>query len=97
MPKAYWIATVKITQRERYQMYQQLAPPAFEAYGGRLLVRSDQPQVLESRDGQTPERCVIFEFPSLEQALACYHSAEYREARAARRHAAMVDITIVPA
>lgn len=76
--KAYWIAHVDVTDPEQYQQYTQRAPAAFQAYGGRLLARGGRSEALEGRP--TPQRSVVIEFESYEQALACYRSAEYQQA-----------------
>jgi len=94
--KALWIATVKVTAPERYVQYQELAPAALKKYNARLITRSDESIALESRDNVRPERCVVFEFESMQQALDCYESEEYKKARAARQNAAIVDIQLVP-
>nr|WP_245000476.1 DUF1330 domain-containing protein [Marinobacter daepoensis] len=93
MIKGYWIANVTITNEQNYAGYQALAPEAFRKYDAHFLARGGQNQALEGRT--TPERTVIIEFPSYQQALDCYHSEEYRKARGAREGAAEVDIVIV--
>lgn len=93
MPKGYWIANVTVTNPEDYTHYQSLAPEAFSRFGARFLARGGRRLALEGRD--TPQRSVLIEFPSYEQALNCYHSEEYQRARATRAGAAEIDIVIV--
>lgn len=97
MPKAYWIATVNVTNPDQYSRYRELAPVAFEQYGARLLSRTEEVHVMEGSNMESIERCVVFEFPDLEGALACHASDQYRRARKARHEAAEVSIIIVPA
>ncbi|WGV17283.1 DUF1330 domain-containing protein [Fuscovulum ytuae] len=89
---AYWIAHVTVTDPEAYKGYQSLAPAAFARFGARFLARGGQSEVLE---GPEAARHVVIEFPDLAAARACYHSDEYRAARAARAGAAEVAVVIV--
>ena len=91
---AYWIAHVTVTDPERYQGYMQLAPAAFQNHGARFLARGGENETFE---GQTFARHVVIEFPSLDAARACYASAEYAAARAARDGACIAQISIVEA
>lgn len=91
--KAYWIANVTITDPEAYSGYQAIAPQAFARYGARFLARGDAVTL----EGQDWQRRVIIEFDSMEQARACYDSAEYRAARAKRAHACRADIALIEA
>jgi uncharacterized protein (DUF1330 family) len=90
--KAYWIAHVTVTDPEAYKGYQALAPAAFARFGGRFLARGGDAEVMEGPD---LARHVVIEFPSLQAARECYHSAEYAAARDARAGAALVHLTIV--
>ncbi len=90
---AYWIAHVTVSDSDAYAQYQQLAPNAFRAHGAEFLARGDA----ETMEGPTFARHVVIGFPSIEAARACYDSAEYRAARAARDGAAETHIVIVEA
>lgn len=91
--KAYWIAHVDISDLEQYQQYTQRAPAAFKAYGGKFLARGGRNEALEGRS--TPQRSVVIEFDSYEQALACYRSAEYQDACSHRQGVAKAEVIIV--
>ncbi|KIH83222.1 DUF1330 domain-containing protein [Pseudomonas batumici] len=91
--KAYWIAHVDVTDPEQYTEYTRRAPAVFARYGGRLLARGGRAEALEGR--ATPQRNVVIEFDSYDQALACYRSAEYQEARGHREGAAQAEVIIV--
>jgi uncharacterized protein (DUF1330 family) len=79
---AYVIADVTITDPERYPDYARLVPATLEPYGGRFLVRGG---TTEAAEGEWhPQRLVVIEFPSLEQARAWYESPEYEPARELR-------------
>ncbi|MHA6195900.1 DUF1330 domain-containing protein [Pseudomonas wadenswilerensis] len=91
--KAYWIAHVDVTDPEQYQQYTQRAPAAFAAFGGKLLARGGRSEAMEGR--ATPQRSVVIEFESYEQAVACYRSAQYQEACGYRQGAAKAEVIIV--
>lgn len=91
--KAYWIAHVDVTDAQQYGEYTRRAPLAFALYGGRFLARGGRSQALEG--GETPQRSVVIEFDSYEQALACYRSAEYQEACVHRQGVANAQVIIV--
>ncbi|UWQ92274.1 DUF1330 domain-containing protein [Rhodobacteraceae bacterium M382] len=93
MPKAYWIANVSVTDPDAYAGYQAIAPEAFAKFGARFLARGAA-VALEGRDWH---RRVIIEFDSIDQARACYDSAEYRAARSQRAGACDADIAIIEA
>ncbi|VVO44711.1 DUF1330 domain-containing protein [Pseudomonas fluorescens] len=91
--KAYWIAHVDVTHPDQYVQYTQRAPAAFALYGGKLLARGGRSEAMEGR--ATPQRSVVIEFESYEQALACYRSAEYQQACQYRQGAARAEVIIV--
>lgn len=91
--KAYWIAHVDVTDPVQYGEYTSRAPVAFAQYGGKLLARGGRSEALEGR--ATPQRSVVIEFTSYEQALACYRSPEYQEACRHRQGAARAEVIIV--
>jgi uncharacterized protein (DUF1330 family) len=91
--KAYWIAHVDVTDPDQYSQYTQRAPVAFALYGGRMLARGGRSEAMEGR--RTPQRSVVIEFDSYEQALACYHSEQYQEAKRHREGVARAEVIIV--
>ena len=92
MPKAYWIAHVDVSDPERYQDYVSTAAPAMQRHGAKFLARGGPFQPLE---GQVRARNVVIEFPSMDEALACYNSAEYQAAKAIRETVSSAEILIV--
>jgi len=92
MPKAYWIARVTVTDPDRYKLYADAAPIAFKKYGATALARGGRYNQLE---GEGRPRNVVIEFPSFENAVACYNSPEYQSARANRVNAGEAEIVIV--
>jgi uncharacterized protein (DUF1330 family) len=82
MPKAYWIARVDVRDPEVYKKYVETGRPAYQRYGAKFLARGGKTEVLE---GNARARNVVIEFASMEDALACYNSPEYTEARKIRQ------------
>ena len=76
---AYWVARARINDPVEYKKYTDLVPGILASYGGRVLARGGRFRILEGPERF--ERHVVIEFPSLEQAVACHGSPEYREAR----------------
>ncbi|MCR9220671.1 MAG: DUF1330 domain-containing protein [Alphaproteobacteria bacterium] len=89
----YLIARVQVHDMEQYKQYMALSPGALEAYGGRFIVRGGAHETLEGPE--ETGRLVVVEFPSVEQARACYDSARYREAKAKRAGAADMQMVVV--
>ncbi len=93
MPKAYIVASVDITNPEKYEGYKALSGPAMAANGGRFVVRGAPYEVLE---GTWPNaRVVILEFDSLAAAKAAYHSVQYAAAKEARAGAADFNMIVI--
>jgi len=94
MAKAYWIARVDVRDPETYKSYVQTATPAFQRHKAKFLARGGRTEVLE---GKARARNVIIEFPSMEEALACYNSPEYTAARAIRQTVSDGEFVLVEA
>ena len=81
MPKGYWIANNIVHDLEGYKAYQRANAVPFEKYGARFLVRGGR-QI--EAEGDLHPRSVVIEFPSYQDAIACYESAEYKAAKELR-------------
>ena len=93
---AYVIARVQVTDPEQYAEYTQRTPAVIASFGGRFLARGGQTVTLEGPEAEG--RIVVLEFDTLEQAVACFRSPAYNEARQYRLGAAETRITcLVPA
>lgn len=90
--KGYWLAHVTVHDIEQYSKYTALAPQAFEKYKGKLLARGGRYKQLE---GVEHQRHVVLEFPSFDDALACYHSESYQQAATKRKDVATAEVVIV--
>jgi len=58
-------------------------PEIVDRYKGKILARGGRYQIMEGPENF--HRFVVIEFPTLEQAVACFESPEYQEAAAFRR------------
>ncbi len=93
-PVAYWIAHVTVTDAEAYGRYAKGATAAITAHGGEFLARGGRHVQLEGKDRS---RNVVARFPSLEAAVACYHSPEYQAALVHAKGAAERELMVVEA
>jgi len=82
---AYLISDVTVRDAEAFQTYRTRAAASIERHGGRYLVRGGKVAPLEG--GWTPEAIVVVEFPTVEQALSWYGSADYAAALGVRDEA----------
>jgi len=90
---AYLIADVTTTDQATMDEYRKQVPATVAKYGGRFLVRGGAHEV---REGDwKPNRLVIIEFPSMEQARRWYDSEEYRNPRALRLKAGRTNLVMV--
>lgn len=92
MAKGYWIAGVDVHDPEAYKAYVAANAVAFEKYGAKFLVRGGAGAVQE---GAMRARTVVLEFASYRDALDCYNSPEYQEAKALRLPHSDGDLIIV--
>jgi len=90
---AYIIADLTVTDPAVMEEYRKQVPATLAAYGGRFVVRGGPHQTLEG--DWKPNRLVILEFPSLEQARRWYDCEEYREPKAMRLRAGRTNLVIV--
>jgi uncharacterized protein (DUF1330 family) len=90
---AYWVARSKINDPVEYKKDTDLVPAILAKYGGKVLARGGRHQIMEGP--QKFQRFVVVEFPTFEQAVACFTSEEYDEAAAFRRGGAGEVETII--
>ena len=92
-PVAYIVATVTVSDPERFRAYQALARPCVEAYDGWFMASSEAVVPLEG--GWRPQRLVLVGFDSLARCREFYDSPAYQAAIRARMGAARLDIIAV--
>jgi uncharacterized protein (DUF1330 family) len=89
---AYLIAEIEVTDPAAYEDYRKQTPAAIAKYGGKFLVRGGRVESMEG--GWAPKRLIVVEFPSMEQALKFYRSAEYTPLIALRQGASRSKLII---
>ncbi|SEP04124.1 Uncharacterized conserved protein, DUF1330 family [Methylobacterium sp. ap11] len=92
MAKGYWVGRVDVSNPEAYKNYVAANGAAFAKFGGRFLVRGG---AFEAVSGTSRARNVVIEFPSHDQALACWNSPEYQAARAKQEGGADIDLIVI--
>ncbi|MEO1108491.1 MAG: DUF1330 domain-containing protein [Pseudomonadota bacterium] len=92
MSKGYWVAHVDVDDMEKYKDYIAANGEAFAAFGARFLVRGG---TRELKEGAARARTVVIEFPSYEDALACYESEGYQYAKSLRDPVSNGDLVII--
>lgn len=90
---AYVIARVQVTDAEQYGEYTKRTPAVIESFGGRFLARGGQTVTIEGPEAEG--RIVVLEFDTLEQAVACFRSTAYDEAKQFRLGAAEMKLIAV--
>src|SRR5881275_1422524 len=76
---AYWIARATIVDPVAYKKYTDRVPPIISRYGGRILARGGRYRIMEGPEKF--ERHVVIEFPTFEQAVACFESPQWSKPR----------------
>lgn len=90
---SYFIAQIRIHDREEYHRYEQGFDEIFAQYNAEVVVVDDHPTILE---GQWPyTRAVIIRFPNEGEARRWYDSAEYQTLAQHRLRASQADIILV--
>ena len=90
---AYWVARAKIIDPTTYKKYTDRVPEIISRYGGKILARGGRYRIMEGPE--TFQRFVVIEFPTFEEAVACFESPEYQEASVFRRAGGVVENVIV--
>lgn len=92
MAKGYWIAEMDVTDPQAYETYRAANGAPLAEFGGKFLVRGGPQTPME---GAPRGRTVVIEFPSYADALACYESDSYQQAKALRDGASDGQLVIV--
>jgi uncharacterized protein (DUF1330 family) len=90
---AYVIVDLTVTDLPTMEEYRKRVPATLTPYGGRFLVRGGAHQTVEG--DWKPNRLVILEFPTMDQAKCWYDSEEYREPKAMRLRAGRANMVMV--
>lgn len=88
---AFFIATVKIKNAEKFQEYASQAAATFSSYGGEIALRGKAEEALA---GSLEHNSVgVVRFPDMESLLRWFKSKEYQAIIPLRKKAA--DMTII--
>ena len=90
---AYMLVDNRVLNQEDFNEYIEKIPQVVASYGGQFLVRGGAIQVVEG--DYTPERIVVVEFDSLEQANTYASSPEYLELSVIRNRSTRTSTIIV--
>lgn len=90
---AYYIGDLTITDPEGMKEYRERVDATIEQYGGKFLVRGGAFEVLEGN--WQPQRLILIEFESVEQARRWYNSAEYAAISDIRHRTANTNFVLV--
>lgn len=93
MAKGYWLARLDISDRETFAEYRKRNAAPIAKFGGRFIIKGGKAEtVLGPARGEN----VVIEFDSYEQAVACFHSAEYQAAAGyLKRSCSVIEFAIV--
>ncbi|HVQ75631.1 MAG TPA: DUF1330 domain-containing protein [Candidatus Binatia bacterium] len=89
----YVIVDVTVTDPAAMEEYRKQVPATLAKYGGRFLVRGGAHETLEG--DWKPNRVVVLEFPTVQDARRWYDSEEYRGPKALRLTAGRANLVIV--
>jgi uncharacterized protein (DUF1330 family) len=90
---AFVIVDVSIHNPDEYEEYKKLTPATISAFDGRFVVRGGQTLTMEG--DWNPERIVVLEFPTVEQARLWWNSETYSKAKRIRQKSASTRMIIV--
>ena len=89
---AYVIADIEVHDPETYKEYAALVQAALDPFEGRFLVLGGPSEALEG--DWHPQRIVVLEFPTVEQARGWYESPDYVKAMEIRHRASTGSIIL---
>ena len=89
---AYLVVDITVHDSEPYKEYARQVPPFIEKHGGVYHVRGGVTEVREG--GWSPERLVVVEFPSKEDAKAFLDDPGYQPVAEIRHRAATTNMVI---
>jgi len=93
---AYIVATVRITDAEKFGEYAKAIAGLSEQHGGEYVVRGPITEVLEG-DIDPSERVIVSRFPDAASARAYAQSPQYRAAAKLREGAGTVQMRLIDA
>ena len=92
--KGYIVAEVKSDRPDALVRYREASSAAVKQYGGRFIVRGGASEILEGK-WSPPQRMIVVEFDSVDQAKRFYHSPEYQAAKNLREGVAEMNMLVI--
>jgi uncharacterized protein (DUF1330 family) len=92
MTVGYLIANISVTDPRRFEEYRARVTGVIAQYGGRYLIRGGAIEKIEGELGF--DRCVVLEFPSVQDARKFYDSPEYAPLLKLRRETTVSHVVI---
>jgi uncharacterized protein (DUF1330 family) len=90
---AYVIVEITVRDHDRYEEYKEMASRTVHQFGGRYVVRGGTTETLEG--SWSPNRLVVLEFPTVDQARSWWASEAYAPAKALRQQLASTEMVLV--
>lgn len=91
---AYLVATVTITDAEKFSGYSKAIAGLSEKFGGEYIVRGAITEVLEG-DIAPDQRVIVSKFPDAQAARDYIHSPQYQAGAALRAGAGTVEMRLI--
>ena len=93
MMAGYWVVRAgEIRDQDAFDEYVRRWPAMVEKYHARTIASRKRH---ETKEGSAPARVTLVEFPTYEDALACYEDPDYQEALAFVQQAGERELVIV--
>lgn len=90
---AYAILDLEVFDNEKLQEYKNIAPEIIKKFGGKIIVRGGEFNVVEGN--WNPKRVILIEFPTYEIANDWWNSDEYKYATELRKKGAHTNAVII--
>jgi uncharacterized protein (DUF1330 family) len=90
---AYVVVDIDVRDAAMYKEYIALAPGSVQAHGGKYLARAGRTEKLEG--DWLPQRLVILQFESVEQARAWLDSPDYAPVKKLRHQSAHTNMVVI--
>ena len=92
---AYIVANIEVIDPTVFERYRADVPAIISRYGGRYLLRANEPELAEGT--RFFARLTVIEFPTMDAARAFYDSPEYAPLKQLRIAASKSDLAFIPA
>ena len=86
------VANVRVSDKEKFAEFQEMATVAIKKYGGKVLAKCPG---ADRKEGDLTGMVMMPEFESKEAADTFYHSEQYQAARAVRKRYSETDLMTI--